>query len=70
MCTSVPLESYRWHPGTFLQERNPWTAIPMGVATWEGEGVGVLGLGRSEIQTLALAVGPRDILLCNRRDDI
>ena len=47
MCTSVPLESYRWHPGTFLQERNPWTAIPMGVATWEGAGVGVLGLGRS-----------------------
>ena len=51
MCTSGPLESYRWHPETFLQERNPWTAIQMVVAKWEGEGegVGMLALGRSSI---------------------
>jgi len=49
-----------------FQESKPWTAIQMVLANWEGEAVGMPGMGRSESQTLALDGAARALLPWSR----
>lgn len=44
MGNSFSLESYKWQPWYFLQERNNWIAIERVLARWEGEVVGIPGI--------------------------
>jgi len=45
MGNPFPLPSHQGHPGTVFPERNPYTAIQMVLAKWEGEAVGMPGIG-------------------------
>ena len=45
MGSPCPLPSHQGHPGTVFQESKPWTAIQMALAKWEGEAVGMPGIG-------------------------
>mgnify|MGYP007094651228 FL=1 len=45
MGSPCPLPSHQGHPGTVFQESKPWTAIQMVLAKWEGEAVGMPGIG-------------------------
>ena len=45
MGNPFPRPSHQGHPGTGFQERNPCTAIQMLLAKWEGEAVGMPGIG-------------------------
>ena len=45
MGNPFPRPSHQGHPGTVVQERNPCTALQMVLAKWEGEAVGMPGIG-------------------------
>ncbi|RKM64036.1 hypothetical protein C0215_19500, partial [Clostridioides difficile] len=45
MGNPFPRPSHQGHPGTVFQESKPWTAIQMVLAKWEGEAVGMPGIG-------------------------